>query len=258
LSEKRAGPTDHPPSSGGTTADRPARPDLRPIKGFGPQAASINSPSRVARGDLGGFQGLNGTMILPCSPRRGILISSPGREPGENRARPISCFWSPGRATERRSAAPTGLQGEKKRRGIVASGHPGLAAWARDQSAPVGASVEKRPCQYGLPPMQDVVTPWAIAYRAFGTPSPRPSVPQSLSPFLPPSLRASVPSRPRPSVPQSLFLYIPRQLARKLCTTAYAHASMSQTIKFESKSIKTGSKSGQKRSKKARISSCPS
>ena len=43
-------------------------------RGRRPQAASISQ---------GELQGMNGTMILPCSPRRGILISSPGREPGE-------------------------------------------------------------------------------------------------------------------------------------------------------------------------------
>jgi len=44
----------------------------------------------------------------------------------------------------------------------------------------------------------------------------------------------------------------------KLSTTAYAHPSMSKTVKFESKSIKTGSNSGQKAIKNERISSCPS
>ena len=63
---------------------------------------------------------MNGTMILVYSPRRGILISSLGREPGEQRARPISCFWSPGRATERRSVAPTGLpRGRREEGGLL-------------------------------------------------------------------------------------------------------------------------------------------
>ena len=53
--------------------------------------------------------------------------------------------------------------------------------------------------------------------------------------------------------PRSALLF-----RNKLSTTAYGHTSMSQTVKFESKSVKTGSKSGQKRSKNARISSCPS
>ena len=50
-------------------------------------------------------------------------------------------------------------------------------------------------------------------------------------------------------VPQSLFFYIFPPLARKLCTTAYGHASMLQTIKFESKSIKKATFSVKKRSK---------
>jgi len=55
-------------------------------------------------------------------------------------------------------------------------------------------------------------------------------------------------SKARLSV-QSLFLWISSPLARKLCTTAYAHPSMSQTIKFESKSIKKATFSVKKRSK---------
>ena len=49
---------------------------------------------------------------------------------------------------------------------------------------------------------------------------------------------------------QSLFFYILRLLAWKLCTTTYAHPSMSQTIKFESKSIKKATFSVKKRSKR--------
>ena len=67
---------------------------------------------------------------------------------------------------------------------------------------------------------------------------------------VPPCLCASVPLCLRASVPQSLFFYIFPPLARKLCTTAYAHASMSQTIKFESKSIKKATFSVKKRSKR--------
>jgi len=57
---------------------------------------------------------------------------------------------------------------------------------------------------------------------------------------------------PRPSVPPSLSDFsckFPPPLARKLCTTVYAHLSMSQTIKFVSKSIKKATFSVKKRSK---------
>ena len=60
------------------------------------------------------------------------------------------------------------------------------------------------------------------------------------------------------SAAQSLLLWISSPLARKLCTTTYGHPSMSQTIKFVSKSVKTGSNSGQKGIKNERKSSCPS
>jgi len=49
---------------------------------------------------------------------------------------------------------------------------------------------------------------------------------------------------------QPLFLWIPSPLARKLCTTAYAHPSMYKTIKFESKSIKKATFSVKKASKR--------
>jgi hypothetical protein len=66
------------------------------------------------------------------------------------------------------------------------------------------------------------------------------------------SPRAFAPPSPR------LFLRIFSRLARKLCTSAYAHSFMLQTVKFESKSVKTGSKSCQNRVKNERKSSCPS
>jgi hypothetical protein len=47
-------------------------------------------------------------------------------------------------------------------------------------------------------------------------------------------------------------------LARQLSTSAHADYHMSNSIKFGSKSIKTGSNSGQKAIKNERISSCPS
>ena len=65
----------------------------------------------------------------------------------------------------------------------------------------------------------------------------------------PRSLPASGGSLSR-SVAQSLFFYIFPPLARKLCTTAYGHESMLQTIKFESKSIKKATFSVKKASKR--------
>ena len=55
------------------------------------------------------------------------------------------------------------------------------------------------------------------------------------------------------SLSQSLFFYILRLLAWRLCTTAYAHPSMSKTIKFESKSVKKAMFSVKKRSKTSAI-----
>ena len=51
-------------------------------------------------------------------------------------------------------------------------------------------------------------------------------------------------------VPQPLFSHIFPPLARKLCTMAYGHASMLQTIKFGSKSVKKATFSVKKASKR--------
>ena len=40
---------------------------------------------------------INGKMIIPYPPRRGILISSPGREPGERLGTTLSLFLEPRR-----------------------------------------------------------------------------------------------------------------------------------------------------------------
>ena len=53
---------------------------------------------------------MNGTMILPCSPRRCILISSPGCEPGERQGTTDSLFVEPRKG--RLSGVQPPLRGE--------------------------------------------------------------------------------------------------------------------------------------------------
>ena len=53
---------------------------------------------------------MNGTMILPCSPQRGILISSPGRKPGERPGTTDFLFLEPRKG--RLSGVQPPLRGE--------------------------------------------------------------------------------------------------------------------------------------------------
>ena len=112
---------------------------------------------------------MNGTMILPCSPRRGILISSPGREPGERPGTTDSLFVEPRKG--RLSGVQPPLRGSQEKRReeggllrlVTQALRPGL-----EISPPLsGASVEKPLCQHVIPQMQDVITPQAIAWRPF-------------------------------------------------------------------------------------------